>query len=84
MSTRAYSLAAIRSSGADKTQHARIQEALYVCGPLIKDDLAILLDMRHSSVTARLNEMVNMGVVKVASLVHNPATNRNVSLYALA
>ncbi|CAB3697653.1 hypothetical protein LMG3458_02475 [Achromobacter deleyi] len=84
MSTRSDSLAAIRSSGAAQTQQARIVEALRDVGPLIKDELATLLDMRHSSVTARLNELVNAEVVKVATLVFNPATNRNVSQYALA
>ncbi len=84
MSTQSDSLAAIRASGADKTQHALIKEALGTVGPLIKDDLAVLLDMRHSSVTARLHELVEQGVVKVQALVFNPATNRNVSQYALA
>ncbi|WP_334166805.1 hypothetical protein [Achromobacter mucicolens] len=84
MSTRSDSLAAIRSSGADQTQQARIVEALRDVGPLIKDDIALLLDMRHSSATARLNELVNMGKVRVLGLVFNQATYRYVSQYALA
>lgn len=82
--TQSASLRAIRAKHADLSQQTKVKNCLRDVGPLIKDDIATLLDMRHSSVTARLNELVNRGEVLVKSIVFNPATNRNVSLYALA
>lgn len=82
--TQSASLRVIRAKHTDISQQEKIKDCLHQLGPLIKDDIADILNLRHSSVTARLNELVNFGEVKVKSLVFNPATNRNVSLYALA
>lgn len=82
--TQAASYNVVRANLTDLTQQQKIVMFLDQNGPAIKDTIAAALGMRHSSVTARLNELVKTGEVVTADIVFNPATNRHVTQYALA
>ena len=79
--TQVASYDAMRASMADLTQQQKIVMWLEANGSAIKDRIAESLGMRHSSVTARLNELVKTGEVREADIVWNPETRRHVTVY---
>lgn len=81
--TQRESIQSVRSELTDLTQQQRIVMLLDRHGPAIRDDIAYVLDMRTSSVTARLNELVKSEEIRVTGTRWNAETSRNVSVYAL-
>lgn len=81
--TKLESLAAMQYAQADLTQKARILVFLQQAGPCIRDVIAEDLDIRPSSVCARLNELVSDGKVFEQGVVENPLTKRRVVVYAV-
>lgn len=82
-STQVASYRTVRANLTDLTQQQKIVMFLDDNGPHIKDKIAESLGMRHSSVTARLNELVKTGEVVEQDLRWNPLTKRHVTVYAL-
>jgi len=82
-STQVESLKIMQESGAIKTQHAKILEYLQVIGPGTAEAIADMLGMRSSSVTGRINELIELKLIKVKGRVFKESTRRTVNEYAV-
>lgn len=78
MNTKRESYERTKKEGRASRQQDRVLELLQNEGPLCREEIATLANIRISSACARVNELIQERKVSVAGTKWNPHTQRNV------